>query len=134
MQNQQEVGCSVLEGLFHFVSFLRHSGPTGGPGFVFLTPPFPFSSHLTILARIPPHPTRLLPCPAELFLWLPPLCGGTKVGILVLPSQILPFDSLPFSHPSPSLASCSIRGLSAGGFPWKQGRKFEKRSTKGCLI
>lgn len=56
MQNQQEVGCSVLEGLFHFVSFLRHSGPNGGPGFVFLTPPFPFSSHFTILAGIPPRP------------------------------------------------------------------------------
>lgn len=91
------------------------------PAIVFLPPPFPFSFPFPIFSW------RFWPLQGRSHGY-PTLCGGTKVGIWLLPSQILPFDSLPFSHPS-----CSIPALPAGGFPWKQPRKFEKRSTKGLL-
>lgn len=79
-------------------------------------------------------PPPLHPCPVE---WVPmvtpPLCGVTKVGILILPSQILPFDSLPFSHPLLGLASCSARRLVSQGVPMETRKEIWKEKHKGLL-
>lgn len=48
----------------------------------------------------------------------PAFCGVTKVGILILMSQIVPFDSLPFSRPLLSLVYCYAWRPVGAGFPW----------------
>lgn len=98
-----QVGCSTLQLFLHSDLFLK-----------LYTFPFPIF-----------FPGRVVP------MVTPPFVGGQKLASGSSRAQIVPFDSLPFSQAWLSLASCSIPASPAGGFPWKQPRKFEKRSTKG---